>query len=209
MDVEDSLDYANFDDEDEEDVFLTPHSAKSAKKFSVKGNTIMCSGEKITLQPERFPEVSPARARLKAFRLAVRESSCLREQVLNDWKDSFCPDVGDDDCWLSPNKGNKKGKNYGYVQGSFKGFNHFALVHLVAAWHVSNGPETDELQASHLCGSSKCFNPAHLCWENASKNNQRKGCPGTIVDLEGRRFIACPHEPRCVGLIKLSDCERI
>ncbi len=49
------------------------------------------------------------------------------------------------------------------------------------------------LQASHLCYNERqrCFNPAHVCWEDDRMNKSRTKCTSSS------RFY-CNHEPRCV-----------
>jgi Zinc-binding loop region of homing endonuclease len=140
------------------------------------------------------------------FRERVRRDRTLSDRVLADWKAVHAPLARADECWTCALRPTKRG---GYVQGSWGGHNHFALMHVVAAWHQCGGEDRDGLQASHLCHTATCFNPSHLHFESAKQNNARKGCVGVVVTRRGRKYRVCRHEPPCIAEISLASCPRI
>lgn len=138
----------------------------------------------------------------KEYRERVRTDAVERARVVAGWKARYAPHAGEHDCWLSglaPTKAN------GYVQGTWEGRNHFALMHVVAAWAGHGGDGHAGMQASHLCHSPTCFNPRHLCFESAKANNARKGCVGVVVDETGRKHRVCLHTPPCLVTTLLAD----
>lgn len=85
------------------------------------------------------------------------------------------------------------------------------MLHQLAAIanvYTAGGPD---VQASHLCGRSVCFNPSHVIWESAADNNQRKGCLAwtslehSHIDTPEepcyKKVAACNHNPPCIRAI--------
>lgn len=135
----------------------------------------------------------------------VKEDPELAKIIVLSWRQKYCPNVSDDDCWVSGQKPNKSG---GYIQGSYDGQNKFALMHVVAFWSTGF-PDREGTDVSHLCCNAACFNPMHVCLEDTKVNQTRKGCLGIIVDTNGDAFKYCKHEPMCLKRVHLNDLERI
>lgn len=77
-------------------------------------------------------------------------------------------------CVRVDRKGNKPG-DWGYIQVSAHGSNHFALLQEVVLWadgRYCSGGDT----CSHLCHHSNCANTNHIITEPAVNNERRKYC---------------------------------
>jgi hypothetical protein len=114
-------------------------------------------------------------------------------------------------CWIP----DKVPRDDGYVRysitagsaaaafgpGAAKKERTFYIHHLAfyATGHVM--PERVNEHLSHLCGNSKCFNPAHLIVEDPKTNNARKNCMGAVrcpCPCQ-KAFWTCVHEPKCIA----------
>ncbi|MBS0606988.1 MAG: hypothetical protein JSR57_08560 [Verrucomicrobia bacterium] len=84
------------------------------------------------------------------------------------------------------------GSGYGAHQGYY-------LVHVLAAREQRLEPDArlEYPEVSHLCHNKRCWNPAHLVWEEGRNNRRRNVCPHT--DLDGRVLCRFIHEaPECL-----------
>ena len=68
----------------------------------------------------------------------------------------------------------------GYVQPSYGGANHFAVLQDIVVWSEGVTLSENGDQVSHLCGNPSCTLFEHMCIESAQKNNGRKGCVGLV-----------------------------
>lgn len=115
------------------------------------------------------------------------------------------------DCWLKSSGLN----NDGYAQVSMpvaskrshKHGSKMLLLHVVAFRSKVNKKPPEGTQVSHLCHHRNCYNPSHLVAESPKKNNERKGCPGTI-ECTGCNvvFHHCRHSPKCISIVATSAC---
>jgi len=103
-------------------------------------------------------------------------------------------------CWLSTLKTTRQGGGYVQVLKTNSTYKSCTLHEL--SYVYRNGPVPDNLQVSHLCGNTTCFNPDHLVAETAIENNRRKGCSNARVvrckAVCNRIVQTCPHTPLCI-----------
>jgi len=107
------------------------------------------------------------------------------------------------DCWVHPNKPNKKG----YVQVGTRDCNRKVYTHTLAV-RMTQGKEVLPIDrkrnVSHICNNPPCCQPDHLVVESAKNNQARKNClvTETVTCPCGcdHTFTIglCKHEPRCI-----------
>ena len=142
----------------------------------------------------------------KEFARLVSRDENLRRTILDKWKRQWAMNQSATDCWICPLKPSKAN---GYCQGSYNGFNKFALVHVVAAWeNMNENDASDGSEASHLCAKPTCFNPNHIIFESKQMNQSRRGCIGFIIDMNDVRYLHCEHAPPCLSTVHLRTCVR-
>lgn len=105
-------------------------------------------------------------------------------------------------CWESHHATTKTGycqlnlngavKYGGLLQGNY-------TVHLWSLRYHNRLPAENEstVECSHLCHNKKCFNPAHLHWENGINNRRRNNCPHRVNGV-----LICPYvhdAPACLA----------
>jgi hypothetical protein len=97
----------------------------------------------------------------------------------------------------------------------------FYLIHHIST--VSTGVNNQfvtnsDLDVSHLCPSTECWNPFHMVCEAREVNISRRGCNGDIIDRDGCTVHVCPHPvKKCIGtqnvrlssVIELENVRRI
>lgn len=100
-------------------------------------------------------------------------------------------------CQVVSNVDNKSGG--GYVQPSYWGVNHIALLHRISLWADGKDLQPGQ-EASHLCGNTHCKTTGHIAAEDATANNARKNCLVWMVcPCEvGQKLLLCTHVPPCI-----------
>lgn len=95
-----------------------------------------------------------------------------------------------------------KNKTGGYIQPSYGGANHFAVLQELVIWSEGVTLNDNGEQISHRCHNPSCTLFGHLCLESAAKNNARKGCAVVWPCAHCLKFyMICSHEPRCIKYV--------
>lgn len=104
-------------------------------------------------------------------------------------RDGWCDRVK-----LASNKPTGKG----YLQVSYWGANHFALLHRVSLWADGKTLQVGE-EASHRCPYTDCKTVGHVTPEDATANQARKNClVWTDCPCGTGKFLICTHSPVCI-----------
>jgi hypothetical protein len=62
-------------------------------------------------------------------------------------------------------------------------------------------PENKTDECSHLCDNNRCIRFEHLVWESSKRNQNRKGCAGTVqCNCCTQMHDVCKHEPKCIKI---------
>lgn len=110
--------------------------------------------------------------------------------------------VTDGWCERVNHAGNKQKGKDGYLQVSYWGANHFAVLHRVLLWAEGKDLRAGE-EASHLCHHTNCKTVGHVTSEDATANNARKNC---VVWMDcpcevGKKLLICTHSPPCIKYV--------
>lgn len=135
--------------------------------------------------------------------------------TINRLKNGFTPYFGkmkinSTGCWLGQ-KATNKPNGAGYIKLKVFGSSsrkEFYAHHLVL---ITDGRTQDlievcdpknNLEISHLCHNSTCFNPRHLIIEKRSLNLQRNKCMNwkwiSCPCPCNNKFNPCQHNPKCI-----------
>ena len=158
--------------------------------------------ESISLCPELYVVYSPI------FKLEWHNIDAALQR-LRDGHPGYYPAMTTNaqGCWIA----NKRDNGHGYVKMKVKGSNrkeyyahHLSLIHAgdrgAVAWvHCK---DDGDYEISHLCHTTRCFNPDHLIVERKSENLARNSCRGlTWIQCPcpcKHQFNPCPHIVPCI-----------
>lgn len=121
-------------------------------------------------------------------------------QVQNAITDGWC-------VWVY-RKDNKPG-DWGYIQISANGSNHFALLQEVVL--LADGHSSLERDIClHLCHHSNCANSTNIITEPAVDNECRKHCWVHVPCGHcPKQILICPHSPPCIKFVPGFDNQNV
>lgn len=93
-------------------------------------------------------------------------------------------------------------------QSSLVTYTKFLGTHVVLYSNHRTVPRTG-YHASHLCHNERCIRPTHLRVENATLNQQRKGCPGLLLCCFcNKKWQLCRHnDALCLVVTQFVCCD--